>query len=52
MTRRFLNTGRSDDAYNMALDLALAESVRNKSSGPVLRFYDGEHPTISQKHNL
>ncbi|MDO9392209.1 MAG: lipoate--protein ligase family protein [bacterium] len=51
MTWRFLNTGRSDGAYNMALDLALAESVRNKSSGPVLRFYDWEQPTISLGYN-
>jgi lipoate-protein ligase A len=35
----------------MALDLALAESVRNKSSGPVLRFYDWEQPTISLGYN-
>ena len=51
MNWRFLNTGRSDGAYNMALDLALAESVRNKSSGPVLRFYDWEQPTISLGYN-
>ncbi|MDO9026981.1 MAG: lipoate--protein ligase family protein [bacterium] len=51
MTWRFINTGRADGAYNMALDLALAESVRNKSSGPVLRFYDWEQPTISLGYN-
>ncbi len=51
MIWRFLNTGRSDGAYNMALDLALAESVRNKTSGPVLRFYDWEQPTISLGYN-
>jgi len=51
MIWRFINTGRADGAYNMALDLALAESVRNKTSGPVLRFYDWEQPTISLGYN-
>ena len=51
MTWRFINTGRADGAFNMALDLALASSVRNKTSGPVLRFYDWEHPTISLGYN-
>jgi len=51
MTWRFINTGRAGGAFNMALDLALAESVRNKISGPVLRFYDWEQPTISLGYN-
>ncbi|MBI5806697.1 lipoate--protein ligase family protein [candidate division TA06 bacterium] len=51
MNWRHINTGRADGAYNMALDLALAESVRSKSSGPVLRFYDWEQPTISLGYN-
>lgn len=51
MNWRFINTGRAGGAFNMALDLALAESVRNKASGPVLRFYDWEQPTISLGYN-
>jgi lipoyl(octanoyl) transferase len=51
MKWRLLNTGRRPGAFNMALDLALAGSVRNKTSGPVLRFYDWEQPTISLGYN-
>lgn len=51
MIWRFINTGRAGGALNMALDLALAESVRNKTSGPVLRFYDWDQPTISLGYN-
>lgn len=35
----------------MALDLALAGSVRNRTSEPVLRFYDWAQPTISLGYN-
>ena len=51
MKWRLINSGRRGGAFNMALDLALAGSVRNKTSGPVLRFYDWEQPTISLGYN-
>jgi lipoyl(octanoyl) transferase len=48
---RLINSGRRNGALNMALDLALAGSVRSRISGPVLRFYDWEQPTISLGYN-
>jgi lipoate-protein ligase A len=35
----------------MSLDLALADSVRQGASGPVLRFYDWQRPTVSLGYN-
>ncbi len=46
-----MNTGCRPGAWNMALDLALTDAVRNARSAPVLRFYDWERPTVSLGYN-
>jgi lipoate-protein ligase A len=56
--RRFIQTGRVDTwrllidppgpaGYNMAVDEALAESCRTGASGPTLRLYGWDRPSIS-----
>jgi lipoate-protein ligase A len=44
---RFLETGPGEAAWNMAVDEALAQEVREGRSRPVLRFYTWVHPAIS-----
>jgi lipoate-protein ligase A len=44
---RLIDSGYSDAAYNMALDEAIAMSVRNGNSPPVLRIYGWESPSVS-----
>jgi len=59
--RRFIQTGRVDTwrllidppgpaGYNMAVDEALAESCRTGASGPTLRLYGWDRPSISLGH--
>jgi len=47
---RFLDTGPGEAAWNMAVDVALAESVRRGESLPVLRLYTWSQPAISCGH--
>ncbi len=44
---RLLDSGPGSAAYNMALDEALAASVRDGKSPPVLRFYGWDRPSVS-----
>ncbi len=44
---RFIDSGLCDAAYNMALDEAIAISVRNGGSPPTLRLYGWEAPSVS-----
>lgn len=44
---RCIDSGNCDAAYNMALDEALAVSVRSGSSPPVLRFYGWKTPSVT-----
>jgi lipoate-protein ligase A len=44
---RFLNSGRSDGATNMAVDEAVLEGVTTGASPPTLRVYAWEPPTVS-----
>jgi lipoate-protein ligase A len=44
---RLIDSGRCDAAYNMALDEAIAISVRNGKSPPILRIYGWECPSVS-----
>jgi lipoate-protein ligase A len=44
---RLIDSGRCDAAYNMALDEAIAISVRNGKSPPVLRIYGWKCPSVS-----
>ena len=44
---RLINHGPENAFFNMALDEAIAESVREKLSPPTLRFYQWDRPSIS-----
>ena len=44
---RILETGPGEAAWNMAVDEALTQKVREGRSRPVLRFYTWVHPAIS-----
>jgi len=44
---RLISQGPDHAFFNMALDEAIAESVREKLSPPTLRFYQWERPSIS-----
>jgi lipoate-protein ligase A len=44
---RFLDTGKGNAFFNMALDEALAESLSSGMSGPVLRLYEWERETVT-----
>jgi lipoate-protein ligase A len=44
---RFIDSGRCDAAFNMALDEALVTSVRQHASPPVLRFYGWSTPSVT-----
>ena len=46
-TWRLIDSGKCDPAFNMALDEALALSVRLGSSPPVLRFYGWKFPSVT-----
>lgn len=46
-TWHFINSGKCDAAYNMALDEALLEWHSKGEIGPVLRFYEWEPATLS-----
>ncbi|MGC2064339.1 MAG: biotin/lipoate A/B protein ligase family protein [Thermodesulfovibrionales bacterium] len=46
-TWRLIDSGKCAPAFNMALDEALALSVRQGSSPPVLRFYGWKIPSIT-----
>lgn len=48
---RFLSTGLSDGAYNMALDQALVHSVESGLSLPVIRFFGWSPPAVSLGYN-
>lgn len=44
---RFLNTGRRDGAWNMAVDEALLVGVNRSESAPTVRVYAWDPPTVS-----
>lgn len=44
---RLLDTGAEEPDFNMALDIALLESVLKGESPPVLRFYAWSRPSVS-----
>ena len=44
---RLINSGLCSAAYNMALDEAIATSVRNRQEPPTLRFYSWDRPSLS-----
>ena len=44
---RLIDSGQCDAAYNMALDEAIAISVRNNLSPPTLRFYGWNQPSVT-----
>lgn len=44
---RFIESGPCSASYNMALDEAIAASVRNGKSPPTLRFYTWDRPSLS-----
>ncbi len=46
-TWRFIDSGSSDAAYNMALDEAISASVRNGDAPPTLRLYGWKRLSIS-----
>jgi len=48
---RFLNSGCSDGATNMAVDEAILEGVDRGSSPPTLRVYAWKPPTVSTGHS-
>ena len=48
---RFLNTGRSDGAANMAVDETLLQGVESGTSPPTLRVYAWAPPTVSIGHS-
>lgn len=48
---RFLNSGRSDGATNMAVDEAILEGVDRGSSPPTIRVYAWRPPTVSIGHS-
>lgn len=43
----FINSGKADAFYNMALDELLMDKVRNREIDAALRFYEWEIPTLS-----
>jgi lipoate-protein ligase A len=47
MNWRLIDSGYCDAAYNMALDEAIAISVRNREAPPTLRLYGWEVPSVS-----
>lgn len=47
MNWRLIDSGPCDAAYNMALDEAIAISVRNGEAAPTLRFYGWESLSVS-----
>ncbi|MBI4686146.1 MAG: lipoate--protein ligase family protein [Nitrospirae bacterium] len=47
---RLINTGECSAAYNMALDEAIAVSVRNGMAPPTLRLYAWDSPSVSLGH--
>lgn len=46
-TWRFIDTGNSDAAYNMAIDESIAYHVRKRHGPPTLRFYGWIKPSVS-----
>ncbi len=46
-TWRFINSGLCSASYNMALDEAIAASVRKGDSPPTLRLYAWDRPSVS-----
>lgn len=46
-TWRFIDTGSSDAAYNMAIDEAIAHYVRKRHGPPTLRLYGWIQPSVS-----
>lgn len=44
---RLIDSGPNSASYNMALDEAIARSVRNRETPPTLRFYVWDRPSIS-----
>lgn len=44
---RFIDSGPGSASYNMALDEAIATSVRNLEVPPTLRFYNWDRPSLS-----
>jgi len=44
---RLINSGPGSASYNMALDEAIATSVRNREAPPTLRFYTWVRPSLS-----
>ncbi|MBI5846389.1 MAG: lipoate--protein ligase family protein [Nitrospirae bacterium] len=44
---RLINSGPGSASYNMALDEAIAMSVRNREALPTLRFYSWDNPSVS-----
>lgn len=44
---RFLDTGKGNAFFNMAIDEALADSVSSGMSGPVLRLYEWERESVT-----
>ena len=48
---RFVDTGKARGAFNMALDEALSEGLRNAQGTPVLRLFGWNPPTVSLGYN-
>lgn len=46
-TWRLINSGQGSASYNMALDEAIAISVRKGSSAPTLRLYSWDRPSVT-----
>ena len=46
-TWRLIEDGKADGAWNMAVDTALLESVEKGDSGPLLRLYGWDRPTLT-----
>ncbi len=44
---RLIDSGPCSASYNMALDEAIATSVRNREAPPTLRFYTWDRPSLS-----
>lgn len=47
MKWRLIDTGPEDAGFNMALDIAIAESVSRGEVPPTLRFYAWQRPSVS-----
>lgn len=47
VTWRFIDSGNCSAAFNMAMDEAIATSVRSADSAPTLRFYGWDVPSVS-----